>query len=207
MPAQLVIYGSTGNNLSTSVDTGLPETTAIQVQVRDSTGHAVPNVYVTFSAPTTGASLNFGNPIALAETSQAVATLNGPYVANGITGSYQVTASIGNVKTAITVTNTPGPNPVASLSYGSPFKIATIYTQFPDALSVTPLNANGNCLAQVPISFSAPTSGPSATLSGATVKSGAATCEAHVIATANGVVGGPYNIRLPPPGASRPPSR
>jgi len=203
VPAHLVVVS--GNNQSIQVDTGLLNplpTQLVEVAVTDAQNNPVPNVVVTFSAPASGPSVNFPLATALAETNKAVAILEGPLVANGILGSYTVTASLGSLSTGISFTNTSGPNPVTGLLGGGVLQAAAINTKFANPLPVQPTDANGNCLAQVPVTFTVPASGPSAILSASTVKSDPVTCVAQVTATANGVTGGPYNVTASAPGVS-----
>jgi hypothetical protein len=196
VPAHLTVVS--GNNQSSPIDTSFANGD-VAVQVTDAQGNPIQNVTVTFAAPTSGPSVNF--PFSTAPTEDTlVALLEGPLVANGITGSYTVTASLGSLSTAITFTNTPGPNPVGALLEGGVLQVAAINTKFANPLLVQPIDANGNCLAQVPITFTAPSSGPSAILSASTVKSDPTTCSSQVTATANGVAGGPYNVTATSPG-------
>jgi uncharacterized repeat protein (TIGR01451 family) len=64
---------------------------------------------------------------------------------------------------------------------------------------VVPHDASGNCLAQVPITFSAPATGASATFSSNSATSDPTTCLAQVTATANGVAGS-YTVTATAPG-------
>ena len=116
-------------------------------------------------------------------------------MANAATGQYQVKASIGSLGVQFTFTNTATPPAVTQIFNTGGGQSATVRTQFATALLAMPQDANGECLAQAPVTFTAPTSGPSATLSAQTVLTDPVTCSAQVTAaTANGIVGGPYNV-------------
>jgi hypothetical protein len=135
-------------------------------------------------------------------TPAGVATLAGPIVANASPGSYSLTASVGSLSAKLALTNTSGPNPAATLNGTGSGQSAVVFTRFLSSLTAMPLDSKGNCLAQVPIAFSAPASGPSATFSAATVNSDPVTCTAQVTAAANGIVGGPYNVTATAPGGA-----
>jgi hypothetical protein len=130
------------------------------------------------------------------------ASLAGPMIANGTTGAYSLTATAGTLKGTLSLTNTAGPNPAASLNPTGSGQSANVYARFASNLMAMPLDAKGNCLAQVPITFSAPASGASATLSATVATSDPVSCTAQVTATANGIVGGPYNVTATAPGGA-----
>lgn len=105
-----------------------------------------------------------------------------------------MTASIGCLSVQFTFTNTPTPSTVAYLDGSGTPQSAPVHSQFVSNLAAKPTDTDGSCIAQAPITFIAPTSGPSATLLATTVLSDAVTCMTQVTATANGIVGGPYNV-------------
>jgi len=203
VPTSLTVVA--GSPQSEPVNTQFP--VAPQVIVKDAQGHGIPYVTVNFSAPGSGASVLL--PAATAVTAAAgsgttagVATLAGPIMANASAGSYSLTAALGSLNTPFALTNTSGPNPAASLNGTGSGQMATVFTKFGASLTVMPLDSKGNCLAQVPITFSPPASGPSANLSANIVNSDPVTCTAQVVATANGIVGGPYNVTATAPGGA-----
>ena len=198
VPASISIVD--GNPQSAPVNTQF--TGLLDVLVKDAQGNAVPNVTVTFSPPSAGAGVNLASTTAVtAAFAQGFvvageARLDPIGVANGTAGSYKLTASVGGLSTQFDFTNTPNEGAVATLEAHSGTPQSTLLnTQFATPLVAIPLDADFNCLAQVPVTFTAPPStGPSATLSAATVNSDPATCQAMVTATANGNKGGPYNV-------------
>jgi uncharacterized repeat protein (TIGR01451 family) len=177
------------------------------VQVTDASSNPVNNVPVTFTAPTTGASINLANTSVLsgnegASSYPGVAALAPIGVANATAGSYTVVVKVGTLSTSFNFTNTSPANAVGQIFNTGGNQSAPLRTQFPTPLVAIPQDANGDCLAQVPVTFSAPTSGPSATLSATTVTSDAVTCTVQVTATANSIAGGPYNVTASAGGVS-----
>ena len=169
------------------------------LQVTDAQNNpVVDGIPVTFSAPATGASMNLSRTTVNTGNEgpgfPGVAVLAPIGVANAATGQYQVKASIGSLGVQFTFTNTATPPAVTQIFNTGGGQSATVRTQFATALLAMPQDANGECLAQAPVTFTAPTSGPSATLSAQTVLTDPVTCSAQVTATSNGIVGGPYNV-------------
>ena len=202
VPAHLTIVD--GNPQSSTINTQFSG--LLDVLVTDAQNNPVLEVPVTFSAPTSGPSVNLtGTTAVTSEFAEGFvqageARLDPIGVANGIAGSYQVTATIGSVSVQFNFTNTPNQPAAANLDTSGTPQTAVINSQFSAKLVAVPRDANGDCLAQVPVTFSAPSSGPSATLSASMAVSDAATCAAQVTATANGIAGGPYNVTATAPG-------
>ncbi len=97
----------------------------------------------------------------------------------------------------LTVAAVAGPPASLSLSAGSP-QSAPVTTPFGTAMSVLVLDANNNPVPNVPVLFTAPSSGPSGTFPGAsqtaTVVSNASGVAAAPTFTANTTAGGPYTV-------------
>jgi uncharacterized repeat protein (TIGR01451 family) len=201
VPAHIAIVD--GNPQSSPINTSF--TGLLDVLVTDAQNNPVLEVPVTFSAPTSGPSVNLTSTVA--GTSQFAegfvqageARLDPIGVANGTPGNYQVTASVGALHVQFSFTNTPTQAAVEYLNAGGTPQTAVIHTQFAAKLFAVPHDANGNCLAQVPVTFAVPASGPSATLSTNSALSDALTCSAQVTATANGTAGA-YNVTATAPG-------
>jgi hypothetical protein len=97
------------NPTSIASTAGTPQTVSInqafatnlQVVVKDAANAVIPNASVTFTAPSTGAGGTFGSPCSGATcvvTTNASGIATAPaFTANGATGSYTVTAKVGNV--------------------------------------------------------------------------------------------------------------
>jgi parallel beta-helix repeat protein len=201
LPAHLTIEkpqdGSAGGStIRGPIDTEFLD--ELWVLVTDSEGNPVNGVPVTLTAPTTGASVNLSGTTTVSGSQSVfpgVAIFAPAGVANATAGAYSVTAAAGTLSVQFSFTNTSPAKTVTQLSsYQGTLQAAAVRMPFATPLIAIPLDANGECLAQVPVTFSAPASGPSATFSAQTVLSDPNTCYAQVTAIANGVIGGPYNI-------------
>src|SRR5581483_3724067 len=111
------IVPSAGTPQSTAPGAGFP--VVLQATVRDTNSALMPGVSVTFTAPTTGASGTFsggGSSFTTTTNSSGVATTP-LFTANNITGSYVVTADVGNnVPVASFSLSNVTPGPAASIS-------------------------------------------------------------------------------------------
>lgn len=204
VPAHITIYG--GDQQSIPVNTAFsffPE-----VLVTDANNNAIGNIVVTFSTPSSGAGANLATSsaltaaYALGNQVAGEAIMEPPPVANGATGTYFLTATVGppgnTLSANFTLTNTAGPNPVAAVGVTSASESAVINTSFASPLVAEAYDAHESCLAQVPITFTVPQSGPSAKLSATQVVSDPATCKAQVTAVANGIKGS-YTLTVTTP--------
>jgi outer membrane autotransporter protein len=93
--------------------------------VRDANGSPVPNAVVTFQAPTSGASGTFpgGTSSATVVTSSSGGAVAPTFTANGVTGSYAVTASVPGASAPAVFQLTNGPVPgftIAIFAVGDP---------------------------------------------------------------------------------------
>jgi hypothetical protein len=114
------------------------------------------------------------------------------FTANGISGSYTVTASVAGIggTASFLLTNTPGPPTSISATSGAP-QSAAINMSFPAPLVVTVRDASGNLVNGVTVTFTPPGSGASGSFAGGantatTNTSGVATSATF---TANGMPG------------------
>jgi len=129
-PAALQIVS--GNNQNTTVNTtfGSP----LVVEVRDQYGNPVPNVNVTFTAPSSGASALFGGNSTITVTTDANGQASVNADANTTAGSYNVTASVGSLSVNFALTNVAGPiaavqfriQPPTSVSVGQRFRVQVV---------------------------------------------------------------------------------
>ena len=104
-PASASVTATAGTPQSTVVDTAFA--TALQATVVDANGMPVPDVTVTFTAPGGGATASFGGlPSVTASTDGSGVAPAPPLTANGVTGSYGVTASVAGIATPATFTLT-----------------------------------------------------------------------------------------------------
>ncbi|MBN8730457.1 MAG: VCBS repeat-containing protein [Acidobacteria bacterium] len=92
----------------------------LQATVRDSARRAVPNVAVTFRAPTAGASGVFAGTatVATAVTNAAGIATSPIFSANGLTGPYQILAEASgiNVRASFSLTNLPSPPIISAVN-------------------------------------------------------------------------------------------
>jgi uncharacterized repeat protein (TIGR01451 family) len=176
-----------------SVLAGTPQSTevasafgnALVVQATNEAGLAVPGTSVLFNAPLTGASASVPtSAIADSEGQVEVAA-----IANTIAGSYQVTASVAGITTpaVFELINLAGPAQQIQLSTGDE-QIALVGNAFPLPLGVRISDEYSNPVNGVEVSFDAPDSGASATLTAGTATSGSNGIAA-VGASANAIVG------------------
>jgi len=102
-PALLAV--SSGNYQLTHLSTAF--TNALVVKVSDANGYPVPSQSVTFTAPSSGASLlfsNSANSITAVTDAAGTATVSAP-TANATAGSYTVTASLGTLSAGFSLFN------------------------------------------------------------------------------------------------------
>ena len=158
--------------------------------VTDAYGNPVPGVSVTFAAPASGASATLtGSPAVTGADGQASVTAT----AGTIAGSYTVTASAAGASTTANfgLTNAPGAAASVAVVSGSG-QTTTVATGFAHPLVAAVTDAYGNPVPGVSVTFAAPASGASATLTGSPAVTGA-DGQASVTATA-GTVAGSYVV-------------
>ncbi|MBR9822679.1 MAG: hypothetical protein GYB51_16970, partial [Rhodobacteraceae bacterium] len=178
---------SSGSGQSTAVSTAFAS--ALVVTVTDAGGNPVAGETVSFSAPGSGASASLSAPSGVTNGAGQVSITA---TANSTAGGYNVTASSGALTPVdFALTNTAGPAASLAVSSGSGQSTA-ISTAFASALVVTVTDAGGNPVAGETVSFAAPGSGASASLSAPSgVTNGAG--QVSITATANSTAGG-YNV-------------
>ena len=159
--ARFIVAPVSGGNQSTVAGTPFPN--PLVVSVTSLIGEPVPNLSVTFVAPTSGASGTFpGNLTFVSATTDASGIATSPtFTANAIAGVYSVSASASGVATpaSFALTNLPI---VASIvaSAGTPQQ-AMVNTPFATSLTVTVTNGGGSPVGGVSVTFTAPTTGAS----------------------------------------------
>ncbi len=186
-----------------AAQSGVPQTAAVgtafasplSVILRDAAGQPSPGLIVVFRAPASGASGTFagGLTTVIAMTNaQGIAT-SPVFTANATAGAYNITAST-NKLTAIGL-------PLYNLPIGSTVAVSSgagqstrAGTAFAATLQAIVRNASAQPLAGVPVTFTAPGSGASATFAGtATVLTNAQGIAISPALTANAVIGS-YNV-------------
>jgi hypothetical protein len=179
--------------------------TPLVAVVSDAVGNAVPGVTVTFQAPTSGATATLAGGAACPTPSNycrtAVSNSLGQVTitatANASPGHFTVTASTGGATPALFYLTNDGGNALQAIA-GTP-QVAAINHSFPMALVAQVLNSDGDPVTTgVPVSFQAPMSGATATLTGTGGTSCGSGCvtvtsdgngNATVTAAANGIAG------------------
>jgi hypothetical protein len=193
-PAAIVASGGTPQ--SAVINTAF--TSPLQATVTDSNMNPVPNVTVTFTAPTSGPSGTFAGGVNTAMTNgSGVASIT--FTANGtVGGPYNVTAMAGMIGPAsFSLTNLAILPATITASAGTP-QSAPIKTAFGAAVQATVKDSDGNPVPNVAVAFTAPSSGASGTFAGGMISMQANT-DANGVATsaaftANSTAGGPYNV-------------
>jgi alpha-tubulin suppressor-like RCC1 family protein len=211
-PATFSLINTAGPANSVSVVSGDNQQTAINTtfakvlvaKVTDANGNGVSGVQVTFTTPaSSGASAFFTDGPAMSTytgTTDASGTVTTAVLtANGIVGSYSVTATVSGVNTPATFSLTNTGNSPANLSVVSGDRQNTmVNTAFSSPLVVSVTDQNGNPVSGVNVTFTAPASGASLIFAGTSPTTTIVTTDSNGQATspnptANSVAGG-YNV-------------
>ena len=199
-PAPVSIAATGGGAQSTRVTTAFA--TQLQVIVKDATNFPVPGVTVTFSGPSSGAAATLPSNTVTTDSS-GVASL--AVTANSIAGSYVVTAIVTGVSTPATFNLTNTPNvPSALTATGGGTQSTRVFTAFTTPLQVTVTDSSSNPVPGITVTFAAPGSAATATLSSTTATTDASG-NASVTATANSTPG-TYSVTASVSGVSSPAS-
>lgn len=171
---------------SQSVSVGQAFAAPLRVRVVDAHGNAAPGVAVTFSASASGASaLLTSTTVFTGADGEAEVGAS----ANTVAGAHVVTARVEGAAEAamFSLTNLPGPAATIETVSGSP-QSAIVGQAFAAPLRVRVVDAHGNALSGVAVTFAAPAGGATALLSstGATTD---ADGSAGITASANAVAG------------------
>ena len=186
---------------STTVNTNFA--TQLQVTLTES-GRPVSGVTVTFTAPTNGASATF--PSSNTATTDSNGRASVAVKANTVAGAYDVTATAGPLDASFSLTNNAAaPASVIALSGGG--QSAVPGTTFASPLRAKVLDAFGNAVPGVTVTFTAPANGASGTFTGG-VKSANANTDSSGIAdapafTAN-TTSGTYDVTASVTGVATP---
>ncbi|RZL62448.1 MAG: hypothetical protein EOP29_30725, partial [Rhodococcus sp. (in: high G+C Gram-positive bacteria)] len=195
-PTTIVV--NEGDNQSIPVGDGVE---TLSVLVKDTNDIAVPGVEVTFTAPSTGASVTVTSKTANTD-SDGQAGVN--LVANSTTGDYQVEATIDGVNTSAVfhLSNVAGEAASLSVTSGDN-QTATVGTAFASVLVARVVDAYGNPLAGETVTFTPPADGASGTFANdlKTATSDADGYATSATFTANATAG-TYTVEASLPGAS-----
>ncbi len=198
LPAHLTIHA--GNNQTSPLNTQFRFDPS--VIVTDSNNQTLTGIPVTFTAQTVNGATGVLLQPSVAFSERTVDPVPGlaftpsPPFANGVAGSYTITATVQSASVPVpitavfTETNSSTPNPVAGVSIAFGEGQSTgVNSAFANQLTAHAFDAQGNLLSNVPITFSAPATGASATFGANPVNTDPATGNASVNVTANGTVG------------------
>jgi hypothetical protein len=174
--APKVMSATAGSPQSATVQTSFA--TALQVRIVDADDNPVSDVTVTFTAPGDGASGTFASSAIVATDGNGLATAPA-FTANGVAGSYVVSATAGPLTAGFSLTNTPGVQAAMRAAAGTP-QSAMIDTQFSTPLQALVTDASGNPVDGVSVTFAAPAEGAS----GAFESSSSVFTDANGLATA-----------------------
>jgi hypothetical protein len=170
---------------------------SLAVDVRNAAGNLVPNVSVTFPAPTSGPSGQFGSSNSVTVVTSATGRATAPmFVANTNPGSYMVTAQAAggsNPSASFDLTNTPGPPAILTAGAGSN-QSTTVNTAFAANLLATVTDQYGNRIPGMTVTFTAPLSGASVTFAGGNTGTTDANGQVNKAITAN-TIAGTFNLQ------------
>lgn len=202
---QIAVFKTQTGAASKVTATGSPQSTVfstafakpLSITVTDAANFAVPNVQVMFAVP-------FGVGVASATPYSGLTDAQGKVsytpVANGVLGCYQVKGAVTGIAAPLTfdLCNT-GANDLTAIA-ASDNQTTLVSTAFTNPLQVKLTNAANTPLPGVMVTFTAPGSWSSATLSATTAVTDASGI-ASVSATAN-AFSGSYNVVATAPGAT-----
>jgi len=157
------LSAQSGNGQTTTVATTFG--TALEAQTIDASGNFATGQPVTFTetdGPTgTGASFPNGNSVTVGSNLDGLA-IAPPLTANTVAGTYTVTASWNGNSVSFVLTNTSDV-PASVTAIGGTPQTAVAGSAFGVLLQVLVTDGDGNPVANVPVTFSAPASGPTGT--------------------------------------------
>jgi adhesin/invasin len=177
----------------TNAAAGQSITPAVTVQLENSGGSPVAQGGVTITMSLSSGTGTLGGTLSQVTDGSGLATFNNLWI--NLIGSKQLTAASAGLTSAVSSTFTiAAAAAVNILATGGTPRSAPISTQFGQPLLVTVTDSFGNPVAGAVVTYSAPGSGPSASLSNGGSATTDASGHASVTATANGIVGGPYLV-------------
>ena len=200
----LSIFTSVTGSQSAAVNTAFAS--PLVTVVLDSSGNPVPGIVVTYTAPTSGPSGAFNLGVHYAITDQNGTAVPPAFVANGIPGSYTVTATApgASAPAVFSLTNVSVPQISIAAAAGTP-QSAAVNSAFSQPLSAVVKDIKGNPLSGIVVTFTAPSSGPGGAFAGgvATATTNAAGLATSPVFTANGT-SGTYEVTATVDGANAP---
>jgi hypothetical protein len=190
-PVPASITAGAGTPQSAAINTAFG--TNLQAIVRDSNNNPMSGVTVAFTAPSSGASGTFAGGGNTATTNSSGVATAPVFTANGIQGTYTVTASTPGLATfaSFTLTNSLVAPASITATAGTP-QNTTINTAFASTLQATVKDTSNNGIGGLTVTFTTPASGASGTFAGGvkTAITDANGVAASPVFTANAVAGG-----------------
>lgn len=181
---------SGGDAQSTTVNTAF--TTPVSATVLDQNNNPIPNVSVTFTNPSTGASGSLGGTTLLTD---AVGVAASPVTANTVAGGYIVNGQITGLSISpanFNLTNNPGAANIISITGGNS-QSTDVNTAFATPVQVLVTDQYGNPVPNTSVTFAAPNSGASGTFgSGTTVTTNTSGVATNTLSAND--TGGTYTI-------------
>ena len=195
-----VLHVLSGDGNSTTVHTAFAQ--PFEVQLLDANGSPLAGVAVTFAAPATGAT---ATPTAVVVTTDAQGKAQMQATAGDVAGSYVIsaTATGSSSPALIHVTNNAGAAVAAVPDAAGSSQSAVAGNGFVNPLGVTVVDAYGNPVAGVSVTYSAPASGATAVLPSVTTVTTDAQGHAQIVATA-GSTAGDYQVSATVAGVTTP---
>ena len=203
-PATFYLHNVTTGPAAIFVVSGTPQIAPVStpfanplvVTVADASGNSLPNVSVSFAATTVGGATATLSGATATTNASGLASVTG--TANATGGTYAVNATVSGVSGAGVFTLTNDGGGTLQVQAGSP-QSATVNTAFATQLQALVLDDTGTPVSGQVVTFQAPASGATATLSGGSAcvpaSAGCRTATtnasgvASLTATANGVSG------------------
>jgi len=157
----ITAYSGSGQSTTVHSAFGSP----LAAKVTDGYGNPVPGVTVTFAVPSTGASASITGGNTAVTNASGIAT-SGTVTANTIAGSCSVTASASGVgSVGFSLTNVPGPATAIIVVSGSG-QSTTVHSSFGAPVVAKVTDTYGNPVPGATVTFTPPSTGASATITG-----------------------------------------
>jgi uncharacterized delta-60 repeat protein len=197
-----------GNNQSTAVNTTFAQ--PLVAKIVNSNNSLLPGVVVTFTAPTSGANGKFanGSNVYTGTTDATGVVTTSVFTANGLTGSYFVTANAAKANTTLyfALTNNIGA-PAGIIGINGSGQTALVGQAFSQPFVAIVRDSGNNFVSNATVTFTAPASGASGTFAGGQTTYSAVTDASGVVTssifTANNL-GGSYSVTATVAGVSTP---
>jgi alpha-tubulin suppressor-like RCC1 family protein len=165
---------------------------ALVATVTDAHSNPVSGATVTFTPPSTGASITFAGGLNTAMTGLNGEATSAAITANTIAGGYMVGASVTGASTPaeFSLTNIPGAAATLTPTSGSG-QSASVNTPFTNPLTATVTDAYTNVISGAPVTFTGPSTGAGIVTTQVFTNTNGV---ASATVTANGNVGGAYMV-------------